>query len=173
MIIDKMNGVTLTPLKIIKTEKGNVLRALRKTDDGFAGFGEAYFSEILSGERKGWKRHNRMTLNLIVIKGAIRFTVYDDRQDSATKSCHYQVTLSPNGISADDWEKMDAVSKAETLKNGSIYARLTVAPGLWVAFEGIDSETSMLMDIIPEIHDPKETDRKDFDTIKIKADPIN
>lgn len=168
MIVDKIDGVKITPLKIIRTEKGNVLRAMRATDKDFQGFGEAYFSEIHSGECKGWKRHNRITLNIIAVKGAIRFTIYDDRNNSRTKDCFYQVTLSPEAVSADEWEAMDDCRQAETLKTGRVYARLTIDPGLWVAFEGVDKNTSMLMDIIPEIHDPSESDRRDYHTIQIK-----
>ena len=53
------------------------------------------------------------------------------------------------------------------LSPDSNYQRLTVAPGLWMAFAGADSEkTSMLMDLIPEIHDPSESDRKELEEIK-------
>ena len=47
------------------------------------------------------------------------------------------------------------------------YQRLTVAPGLWMAFAGVgsDSETNMLIDLIPEIYDPSESDRKDLSEI--------
>ena len=39
------------------------------------------------------------------------------------------------------------------------YQRLTVAPGLWMAFYGVGEGVSMLMDIIPEPHDPEEASR--------------
>ena len=40
------------------------------------------------------------------------------------------------------------------------YSRLVVPPGVWMAFEGVSQETSMLLDIIPLPHDPSESDRK-------------
>ena len=140
-----MNGVTITPLKRIRTGKGDVLHALKCTDAGYAGFGEAYFSEVYSGQRKGWKRHNRMGLNLVVVVGRIRFYIHDDRPGSPTAGQTMQLTLSPD----DD------------------YRRLTVQPGLWVAFEGMAPQTSLLMDIIPEPHDPDEADRREIDSITI------
>ena len=142
----KIEGVDLYPLKHIVVEKGDIFHAMKCTDEGFHGFGEAYFSEIESGEIKGWKRHNRMTLNLIVPVGKIKFIIYDDRKGSPTCGCFQEVVLSPT----------------------ENYQRLTVAPGLWMAFEGLDEHTSMLMDIIPEPHDPSEADRLAMDDIPYK-----
>ena len=50
-----MDGIILTPLKQIRTSKGSVLHAMKKGDEGYAGFGEAYFSTINKGDIKGWK----------------------------------------------------------------------------------------------------------------------
>lgn len=139
-----IQGVELHPLKHIIVPKGDIFHALKSTDEGYAGFGEAYFSQIESGAVKGWKRHNRMILNIIVPVGKIRFVVYDDREGSATNGKFQEVILSPE----------------------SNYQRLTLAPGLWMAFQGMDKGLSMLMDIIPEPHDPSEADRKDIEEIK-------
>lgn len=132
-----IQGVELHPLKHIIVDKGDIFHAMKSTDEGYCGFGEAYFSQIESGAIKGWKRHNRMTLNLIVPVGKIKFIIYDDREQSETKGQFQEVILSPT----------------------ENYQRLTIAPGLWMAFEGMDTQTSMLMDIIPEPHDPSEADR--------------
>lgn len=139
-----MEGVTLHPLKHIIVPKGDIYHALKVTDEGYEGFGEAYFSQIEHGKAKGWKRHNRMTLNLIVPVGAIKFVIYDDREGSLTYGQFEEITLSPD----------------------SNYQRLTLAPGLWMAFYGVSEGTSMLMDIIPEPHDPTEASRKDLAEIK-------
>ncbi len=137
-----MEGVTLTPLKHIETPKGDIFHAMKATDNTFCGFGEAYFSEVHSGDRKGWKRHNRFTLNLVVILGEIRFIIYDDRVDSATKGEFKEITLSP----------------------ANNYQRLTVEPGLWMAFEGMALGSSLLMNIIPQPHDPIEADNVEIST---------
>lgn len=135
-----IDGVTLHPLRHIPVAKGDIYHALKSTDDGYCGFGEAYFSEIKPGMTKGWKRHNRMTLNLVVVSGSIKFVIYDDRADSPTKGKFQEITLSQD----------------------QNYQRLTIAPGLWMAFHGEADGTSLLMDIIPEPHDPTETDNKDL-----------
>jgi hypothetical protein len=54
-----MEGVTLHPLKHITVPKGDIYHAMKSTDEGYCGFGEAYFSQIEQGQAKGWKRHNR------------------------------------------------------------------------------------------------------------------
>ena len=135
-----MEGIALHPLKHIIVPKGDVFHALKSTDEGYKGFGEVYLSHIKEGEVKGWKRHNRMTLNLVVVAGVIRFVVYDDRKDSETIGQFREYIISPT----------------------SNYQRLTVAPGLWLAFQGMGKDVSILMDIIPEPHDPTETDNKEL-----------
>ena len=62
----KINDLYLTPLKKIDTAGGDVLRALKKSEKNFFGFGEAYFSLINHGAIKGWKKHKKMTSNIIV-----------------------------------------------------------------------------------------------------------
>ncbi|HCK24122.1 MAG TPA: dTDP-4-dehydrorhamnose 3,5-epimerase [Bacteroides graminisolvens] len=136
-----IEGVSLHPLKQISVPKGDLWHAFKATDEGFVGFGEAYFTQVEPHAVKGWKRHNRYVLNLVVVSGSVKFVIYDDREGSATKGQFEEVVLSPNGN----------------------YQRLTVAPGLWMAFAGADdNQTSMLMDLIPEVHDPSEGDRVDI-----------
>lgn len=130
--MDKIDGVLLTPLKQIKTPKGDVWHAMKKSDDGFAGFGEAYFSFVDKGSVKGWKKHKEMTLNLVVILGAVKFRLIDDRESSSTKGAKIEFTLSPQN-----------------------YHRLTVAPGVWMCFEGLE-EQNMLINLADMEHNPSE-----------------
>ena len=109
-----MDGVTLTPLKRVSHPKGDIFHAMKVSDVGFSGFGEAYFSTINKGEIKGWKKHTEMTLNLVVIVGEVEFVVYDDNS-------FYSVKISKNN-----------------------YQRLTVDSGLWLAFRGLSLENILL-----------------------------
>lgn len=138
-----IDGVKLYPLKHIAVPHGDIFHALKRTDEGYVGFGEVYFSQIEEGAIKGWKRHNRMTLNIVVPVGKIRFVIYDDREGSATKGMFQEIVLSPE----------------------ENYKRLTLSSGLWMAFQGLGTGTSMLLDVIPEPHDPKEADRMDLEEI--------
>ena len=80
-----MDGVTVTKLKRIHHPKGDLLHAMKSSDIGFSGFGEAYFSSIKKGETKGWKKHKSMILNIIVPVGAIEFIIYDEGNDKYLK----------------------------------------------------------------------------------------
>lgn len=134
------DGVILTPVKIIEGSNGLVLHALKATDSSFAGFGEAYFSTVYPGARKGWKKHFRMTLNLVVPVGCIRFVLVDDRLGSNSRHRPFFCTLSRNN-----------------------YQRLTVPPGIWTAFEGLGETESVLMNVANIPHDPLEAENKPVD----------
>lgn len=136
-----IKDIVITNLNVINTLGGDVMHAMKKTDDGFKGFGEAYFSYIHKGVIKGWKRHNKMTLNLIVPIGKIRFVLYDNRIVSNAK---FQEVI---------------ISKEN-------YCRLTVPPMIWVGFQGLSEGKSLLLNIASIVHDPKEAQKKNIEQIK-------
>ena len=83
-----IKGVQITPLTIVPTAGGDVLRLLRP-DSPIApkfpeGIGEIYFSEILPGQVKAWKMHLRQTQRLAAPYGQARVVLYDMRADSPT-----------------------------------------------------------------------------------------
>ena len=137
-----IEGVWVTPQKIIKVPGGNVLHAMKCIDPGFAGFGEAYFSTVKYGSIKGWKKHFEMTLNLIVPRGSIRFVMFDDRAQSPSHGEYMEIELSQ--------------------KN---YQRLTVPPNIWMAFMGMAKQSSILLNIANIPHSPDEVDRKNIHEI--------
>jgi len=130
-----IEGVLVTALRRIEHPKGDLLHALKRSAPGYAGFGEAYFSSVLANEVKGWKRHRRVTLNLVVPVGKIRFTLHDRRAGSATEGGCDALTL-----------------------GSEHYARLTVPPGIWVAFAGVSPGPNLLLNVADEEHDPQEAD---------------
>ena len=132
-----MDGVILTPLKQIYNPKGDIFHAMKKSDVGYEGFGEAYFSTIYKDDIKGWKKHGKMTLNLIVIVGVIEFIVFDEKSNE-----FYSEILSQ--------------------KN---YQRLTIKPSLWVAFRGVGKETNILLNLASIEHDPTESINIELDKI--------
>jgi len=134
-----MDGVILTPLKQIFHPKGNIFHAMKKNDNGFDGFGEAYFSTINQGDVKGWKKHTKVTMNIVVPIGAIKFTIYNDVTND-----FLEVVISQDN-----------------------YQRLTVLPELWVSFKGIECN-NVLLNIANIEHDPFEARNIDLDKIIIR-----
>lgn len=132
-----INGVEVTPLKIIRGENGMVMHGLKAAEPSYRGFGEAYFSSVNHEVIKGWKRHTEMTLNLVVPVGAIRFVIYDDRAGSDTHKVFNEIVLGPE----------------------LQYARLTVAPGLWMAFQGKTTGLNLLLNLASIPHDPAEAEQ--------------
>ena len=137
-----INGVCLTPLSIIPTPGGDVLHALKRSDFGFIDFGEAYFSEIGFNKIKAWKRHKRMTLNLVVPIGKINFVLCDDRLG------HSDIKVEKIILSRDN------------------YFRLTVPPMIWVGFQGIDTDSSLLLNVADIPHDLDEVDKAELNKFK-------
>lgn len=134
-----IHGVKITPQKRIAHPQGDILHVLKRSGSGYVGFGEAYFSTVHEGVIKGWKRHRRVTLNLLVPVGVIHFVMYDDRPQSSTAGCFSQATI---GIDN--------------------YVRLTVPPRIWLAFQGRGADSSLLLNIIDEEHDPGEAENRDL-----------
>jgi dTDP-4-dehydrorhamnose 3,5-epimerase len=141
-----MKGIAITPLKIIINDLGSVMHALKMDDNGFFSFGEAYFSTVKKGVIKGWKKHTQMILNIVVPVGKIKFVIYDDRLDSDTSGQYFEIILSAR----------------------ENYQRLTIQPGLWVAFEGLGDDENLLLNIASIKHDPSEAENCAVDSGKIK-----
>ena len=133
-IVALFHGIELTPLKVIEGEKGSVMHALKCTDVNYESFGECYFSTVAYNDVKGWKKHKRMVSNLIVPVGAVKFVFYDDREGSATFGSFCEVVLSVTN-----------------------YQRLTVQPGIWMAFQGASEDLNLLTNIASIPHDPLES----------------
>ena len=132
-----MDGIILTPLNQIHHPKGDIYHAMKKSDDGFDGFGEAYFSTVHKNDIKGWKKHRDMTLNLLVPIGEIEFVAYNEDLKE-----FFSVKISQNN-----------------------YQRLTIKPNLWLAFKGID-ENSMLLNLASIEHDPNESENMELTSIQ-------
>lgn len=118
----------LTVLRQIHHPNGDVYHAMKATDAGYAGFGEAYFTTVHCGAIKGWKLHTKMQMNLVVPVGTVRFYLHDAKVGTTT-----QFELGAEN-----------------------YARLTVPPGLWMAFSGIGTGLNLVCNLANIAHDPLE-----------------
>jgi|TARA_B100001105_G_C22396836_1_gene447153 dTDP-4-dehydrorhamnose 3,5-epimerase len=132
-----MDGIDTIDLSIYKNEKGNVLKGFLKSQHNDFDVQEVYFSEIVRGEIKGWKKHNEMTCNLVVPKGAVRFVILN--QDNQTD--HYSIVISRSN-----------------------YKMLKIPPGHWFAFQGIQEDLSLIVNITDLEHDELESQEKDINS---------
>jgi dTDP-4-dehydrorhamnose 3,5-epimerase len=129
-----LKNIFLTPLSRIITPDGDVCHAMKQSDSGYSGFGEAYFSWIGLGKVKAWKRHTRMILNLVVPVGSVRFVF-----------CTHNTSGLPE-------------YRVETIGIDRAM-RVTVPPGVWFGFQGIKEEQSLVLNIANIEHDPNEVER--------------
>ena len=137
------NTIKYISLQKISNPLGDVWHAIKSSDSEYAGFGEAYFSFIKKGKIKGWKKHKKATLNLIVPVGEIKFFAYDEEQE-------------------DKHSKLSSFTLSE-----ENYFRLTIPSGIWLAFKGL-KERNMLLNVSDYSHDPSEVE-----AIEIENFPIN
>ncbi len=121
--------IIITPLSKVEHLKGAIFHGIKVSDSGYVGFGEAYFTTIISAAVKGWKKHQKMTMNLIVPIGKVRFYVY----------CADTKQTNIYDIGYDN------------------YCRLTVPPGYWLAFRGMADVTSFVLNVSDIEHDPAES----------------
>lgn len=133
-----ISDVQVTPLKRVEVAGGDVLHGMKQRDAGFAGFGEAYFSWVNPGVAKAWKRHLRMTMNLLVPVGSVRFVFWDGQSGSF---------------------------REEVIGLESRYVRLTIPPGLWFGFQGRSAAPSLVLNLASIEHDPLEVERLGIDAI--------
>lgn len=127
-----MESIRLSELKQIKTEGGAILKVLKSSDLDFSDFGEAYFSMISKNAIRGWKRHKKMTMNLVVPLGRVHFVFADDKESETKFTSH-------------------------TLSNAN-YSRITVLPGTWFAFQGLE-DLNLILNIANIEHDDSEVEQ--------------
>ena len=135
-----LNKIKVTPLKIVKVAKGNIMHIAEKRDLKNKIFSEAYFSKIKFGKVKAWKYHLKMTLNLVVPYGKVQFVFY-----SKKKGIFKVIKIGKNN-----------------------YSRLTVPPKIWFGFKGISKPESIILNITNVGHNPKEILRCKTDDINFK-----
>ena len=101
-------------------------------------FEEAYFSKIKFGKVKAWKFHLKMTLNLTVPYGKVKFVFYSQKN-----------------------------RRFKVIKIGEKkYSRLTVPPKVWFGFKGISKRESIILNLANIQHHPKEILRRNKNKIK-------
>lgn len=126
-----IDGLKITPLRRISHDKGDIFHVLRNDQPDFFPIGEVYCSSVHKSVIKGWKKHHLHKVNLTVVCGSIHFFIIDDR--NSAKPLYNSFIFDP-------------------LSN---HARLTVPPGVWLAFKGL-ADVNIIINAMPDLHDPTE-----------------
>jgi len=135
-----LSDILITSLAQIEVPGGNVMHAIKKTDLGFSDFGEAYFSSINCTSIKAWKRHTKMTMNIIVPVGRVHFAFAIENK---------------NGLYEFRTEEIGEHN----------YSRITVPPMIWFGFQGISPGSSLALNIANIAHDSNEIERLNLEKI--------
>ncbi|MCM8811702.1 MAG: dTDP-4-dehydrorhamnose 3,5-epimerase family protein [Candidatus Omnitrophica bacterium] len=114
------------------------MHMLKSTDPFFERFGEIYFSVVYPGVVKGWHLHEKMTLNYAVVSGSIKLVLYDNRQDSPTRSALQEIFLGESN-----------------------YCLVKIPPLVWNGFKGIGTVSAIVANCATIPHDPAEMRRLD------------
>jgi len=133
-----IDGVKITSRNIIPDDRGRIMHIMKCSDQQFKTFGEVYCSTVYPGVIKGWHMHKKMTLNYLVLKGNIKFVLYDDRPESLTYKQIQEIYMGENQ-----------------------YVMVTVPPLVWNGFKGIGTEEAMVINFTDIPHDPNEIVRMD------------
>ncbi len=134
-----IDGVVITPLKQFRDHRGAVMHMIRADSPQFKSFGEIYFSFVVSGAVKGWKRHQRMTQNFAVPVGMLKLVLFDDRDGSPTKGITQEIVMGADA-----------------------YGLVTISPMIWYAFTSIGSSEAMIANMTDMPHDPAESETREL-----------
>ncbi len=133
-----INGVVIKSMRRIPDDRGKILHIMKSSDSEFSKFGEVYCSTVYPGVVKGWHLHSEMTLNYVVLKGKIKFVLYDSRKESPTFGELQEVYIGDDN-----------------------YVRVKVPPGVWNGFKGLGLTESFIINFTDIPHDPNEISRLD------------
>ena len=111
---------------------------LKKKESKRWNFEEAYFSKVKFDKVKAWKFHLKMTLNLVVPSGKVKFVFYSEKD-----KCFRVIVTG---------EKR--------------YLRLTVPPKIWFGFKGLSKKENIILNLTNVEHNPREILRRDKNKIK-------
>ena len=133
-----IDGVVISPRRIIPDERGRVMHHMKATDPEFEKFGEIYFSCAWPGTIKAWHIHTSMTINNAVLSGRAKLVMYDLREDSPTKGELQEVFLGEDN-----------------------YCLVQIPPGIANGYKAYGDKLVILANCATEAHDPDEMLRLD------------
>lgn len=79
-----IDGVRTKRLRVIPDERGRLMEVLRRDDELYQGFGQAYLTTAYPGVVKAWHYHRRQSDHFVVLRGMVKLVLYDGRESSPT-----------------------------------------------------------------------------------------
>ena len=133
-----LDTIKVKILKIILLPAGNNINIIKKNEMKKWSLEEAYFSKIKFEKIKACKFHKKMTLNLTVPYGNVKFVFYCPK-----------------------------TNKFRTIKiNKKKYVRITVPPKIWFGFKGLSKPESIILNLANFRYNKNEILRKKVNQIK-------
>ena len=125
----KIEGVNLVPLSQFLDERGKIMHMLKSTDPHFRSFAEIHFSVAYPGVVKGWHRRPSTSANVAVIHGKVKWVLYDQRENSATRDQLMEIFLGEDN-----------------------YFLLQIPPDITSGYKTIGLEKSIVANCTDEVH---------------------
>lgn len=133
-----IEGVKILKKSIFKDSRGELRHIMKPSDDNFKMFGEVYCSSINPGIIKGWNLHKKMTINYTVVRGSIKFVLFDSREGSTTINQKQEIVL-------------DSLN----------YFSVSVPPLIWNAFQCLGLKKAYVINFTDYQHSKAETIKMD------------
>tara|TARA_B100000989_G_scaffold296217_2_gene278984 strand:+ start:1412 stop:1825 length:414 start_codon:yes stop_codon:yes gene_type:complete len=127
----KLSSFSKSSFKIKKNIQGNVYKILNKDSKIYHGFGELYITTLNINVSKGWIYHKKMTSNVFVVKGKVKFFL---------KNNNYTT------------KKILSENRNEIL---------TIKPKVWFKIVNLVNKTSKIINFASLKHNPNEVIKKE------------
>jgi dTDP-4-dehydrorhamnose 3,5-epimerase len=135
-----LDNIKFTNLPIIKVKGGNVMKIMKISDHKEFSFNEAYFSSIDFNYTKGWKMQLKMSSNICIPIGEVKFTF-------VSKDFKYHKTY---------------------ILGENNYGILSIPPKIWYSFKGLSEKTSLILNISDSEHDEKDIKKINLEEFPLK-----
>ena len=130
-----IDGVKVTPLKVMPDERGRLMEMFRSDAPDFEKFGQTYLTTAYPGVVKAWHYHQLQTDNFVCVAGMMKVVLYDARPDSPTQG---QVDVFHMGL------------------HNPI--RLRIPRGVYHGFKCISETEAMVINVPTELYNYKQPD---------------
>lgn len=116
-----IEGVIVTPLKLLPNERGRLMEVQRRDDPAFPGFGQVYITQSFANVVKAWYRHRTQIDQLAAITGLVKLVLYDDRDGSPSRGAVNEIMMGEHAPKL-----------------------VLIPPGIWHGFKAVEAAAFLL-----------------------------